>query len=178
MRYQRGTTLIELMVALGVLAIILSMAAPSFRNVLIDNRITTWSNELISGLNYARSEAVRRGDTVRVVPDGGGYRAGWRIPNPEDDPDVVGDEDLFVFNKMLAETDAEIVVNSDDPGGGVRFSRLGARLTTNFQLFVTPCSCAEGNLKVRRIVVMPSGLSRVERVACPAEPPPRPPCRD
>lgn len=164
MRYQRGTTLIELMVALAVLAIILSMAAPSFRNALIDNRITTWSNELVSGLNYARSEAVRRGDTVRVVPDDDdGYGAGWRVLNPEDDPLVVGDEELFVFNKALAATDAAI---DEDLGGEIRFSRLGARLTGDFVLLVTPVGCEEGELRTRRIVVMPSGLSRVERIAC------------
>ncbi len=61
---QSGFSLIELMVAIVVLAIIISMAVPSFSTVIKNNRMTTLTNQLILDLNLARSEAVKRGATV------------------------------------------------------------------------------------------------------------------
>lgn len=66
MRYSRGFTLVELMVTLVILAILLSIAAPSFRDVIQNNRTQTISTDLLSALQYARSEAVKRGAKVDV----------------------------------------------------------------------------------------------------------------
>jgi type IV fimbrial biogenesis protein FimT len=65
-RVSRGFTLIELLVTLAVAAVILALAAPSFSNLVAQNRITTQTNVLIGGLNLAKSEAVRRGYAVAL----------------------------------------------------------------------------------------------------------------
>lgn len=56
----RGFTLVELMVALAVLAILLAIGVPSFRQLIETNRAASQVNELIGALHTARSEAVRR----------------------------------------------------------------------------------------------------------------------
>jgi type IV fimbrial biogenesis protein FimT len=61
-----GFTLIELMVTLAVAAILVAMAAPSFRTLLASNRLSTQTNELVGAITFTRSEAVKRGRNVTL----------------------------------------------------------------------------------------------------------------
>lgn len=60
-----GFTLIELMVTLAVVAIVLTIGIPSFRELILNNRMVTQTNDLLGALALTRSEAIKRG--VRVV---------------------------------------------------------------------------------------------------------------
>ena len=66
MKLGRGFTLLELMVAIAVLAILATVGVPSFRELIQNNRVVTQTNELVSALNFARTEAIKRGRNVRV----------------------------------------------------------------------------------------------------------------
>lgn len=55
----RGFTLIELMVAVAVAAVLLAIAVPSFRSITISNKLNTSANDLIASLNTARMEAIK-----------------------------------------------------------------------------------------------------------------------
>ena len=66
MRRVRGFTLIELMVTIAVLAIIAVMAAPSFSNMIAKQQLNTTTQDLISTLNEARSQAVLKRTTITV----------------------------------------------------------------------------------------------------------------
>lgn len=63
---QGGVTLIELLVTLSVIAILLAVAAPSFQAFSKENRAVSISNELVSALTLARSEAIKRNTSVTV----------------------------------------------------------------------------------------------------------------
>ncbi len=67
-RAQNGFTMLELMVTLVVLSILLGIGVPSFQSVIRNNRIASATNELVGALTYARSEAMKRGDTVTACP--------------------------------------------------------------------------------------------------------------
>lgn len=54
-----GFTLIELMVAVAVLAIVSVVAIPAFGNLISSNRLNAQANEFLSAITYARSEAIR-----------------------------------------------------------------------------------------------------------------------
>jgi type IV fimbrial biogenesis protein FimT len=60
-----GFTLTELIVTMAIAAILLTVGVPSFRDMILNNRIVTQTNELLAALNLTRSEAIKRG--VRVV---------------------------------------------------------------------------------------------------------------
>lgn len=60
----RGFTLIEMLVTMAVLAILVSLAAPSFKRTIQSNNMSNAVNTFMSDMRYARSEAIRRGGQV------------------------------------------------------------------------------------------------------------------
>ncbi len=66
-----GFSLIELMVTIVVAAVLLAIAIPNFRNLILSNQLTTISNEWVTAVNYARSEAIKRGSAAVICGEGG-----------------------------------------------------------------------------------------------------------
>jgi len=62
---QTGFTLVELIFTVAIGVIFLTMAVPSYTDFSKNNRITTITNNLVTDINVARSEAISRG--VRVI---------------------------------------------------------------------------------------------------------------
>jgi type IV fimbrial biogenesis protein FimT len=93
MKKKTGFTLVELMVTLVVAAILLTVGVPSFLETIRRNRTTSQANELVTALNLARSEAVKRSMQVTVLRMGIEWEDGWDVFVDEDgdgslDPDV------------------------------------------------------------------------------------------
>jgi type IV fimbrial biogenesis protein FimT len=65
-RWAQGFTLVELMVTLLVLAILLGLAVPSFRDASLSSRLTGYSNDLVASVQVARSEAIKRNLSVTL----------------------------------------------------------------------------------------------------------------
>ncbi len=74
----QGYTLQELLVTLAIVAIIAAFATPSFQNMIANQNVRAATGDLISALNFARSEAVKRNRVVTVSP-GASWAAGWAI---------------------------------------------------------------------------------------------------
>lgn len=62
----RGFTMIELMVVLAVLAIVVLIAAPSFRELILMQRLRGVNGQLVTDLQAARAAAAARGSVGRV----------------------------------------------------------------------------------------------------------------
>lgn len=83
-RLNRGFTLLELMVTLAVAAIVLTVAVPSFTNLIVRNSLTGEANELISAFNLARNEAIKLNQNTRLCHSDNGVNctapgaAGWQ----------------------------------------------------------------------------------------------------
>jgi prepilin-type N-terminal cleavage/methylation domain-containing protein len=67
-RLQHGFSLIEMMVAVAILAILAAIAAPQMQAHITGNRVTAATNELLGALAQSRSEAIRFGQQRVVDP--------------------------------------------------------------------------------------------------------------
>ena len=75
-------TLIEMVVVVTLVGVLLMIAVPSFRTLILNQGIKTASYDLFSALQYARSEAIKRnGNTVLKAGASadGAWIAGWRV---------------------------------------------------------------------------------------------------
>ena len=66
MQNSKGFTLAEMVVSLSILSIILSLAAPSFGNLLKSNRATALVNDLLTDLHITNAEAIKRNQPVTL----------------------------------------------------------------------------------------------------------------
>lgn len=62
----RGFTLIELLVAIALIVITATIAVPNFQGLAERNQLSAEFNHMLSGINYARSEAVKRRSNITV----------------------------------------------------------------------------------------------------------------
>jgi type IV fimbrial biogenesis protein FimT len=77
-----GFTIIELMIVTVVLAILLGLAVPNMRTLILNNRLTTQANNLLADLQFARTESVKRSVPINVSSVSGGVdwgTQGWRV---------------------------------------------------------------------------------------------------
>jgi type IV fimbrial biogenesis protein FimT len=82
-----GFTIIELLISIAVIAILLAITAPSFKNMIMNNRVTSVADEFTSGLNYARNTALTQNMSIITCPFGGvdstscgtNWQNGWSI---------------------------------------------------------------------------------------------------
>ena len=91
---QTGFTLIELLITVAIAAILLSLAAPSFREMLVKRSVQAAAETLLSDMRYARSEALKRSTRTVICRsvDGstctsvvGSWSEGWIVyvdPDP------------------------------------------------------------------------------------------------
>lgn len=103
MKRQNGVTLIELMVALSVAAILLSLAIPSFRETIMRNRLTSINNEFMGAINFVRSEAIKRGQSITLCKSTDGAACST-------DNAVFWEDGWFAF----ADTDADGTVDTGE----------------------------------------------------------------
>lgn len=73
---QRGVTLIELMIAIIIVSILLTIALPDFRAWIQNTQIRTATESIQNGLQLARAEAVRRNEPVSFIL---GTGTGWTV---------------------------------------------------------------------------------------------------
>ena len=88
MKKQTGFTLLELMLAITIAGILAMVAIPSFTYITRNNCMTTTATSIVTSLQFARSEAIKRRDDVFVTagPPGGAagsddneWGAGWHV---------------------------------------------------------------------------------------------------
>ena len=177
MRRQRGFNLVELMLAISILAVLLGLGIPSMTAMVRDNRVAGNTNELVVALSVARSEAVRRGLPVAVCASTTGtscagaavanWATGWIVFT--DSSGAVGvvngptDEVLQRFDAA-----SQGVLMTSNNLGFVRFLAsglppIGAPVDTTFTIRHT--TCAGNNLRTVRITR--TGRLNTTKGACP-----------
>ena len=163
---QRGTTMIELMVAVTILGLLAMMAVPSMRDVLQNSRSASISTEFVAGLNFARSEAVKRRAVVTICTsaDGVTCRASGAVDYKNWEKGwVMLDAANAVLRRGDTLTATAMLCGST---GQIQFTGTGGTInsiTPNFTL--TLPGCRGENLRIIAIGV--TGRISVSRSACP-----------
>jgi len=87
MNKHSGFTLIELTITLAIVGILLMVGVPSLKTFLQGNQLIASTNELVSALHVARSEAIKINSRVSVCESSNGtscsntgsWRNGWIV---------------------------------------------------------------------------------------------------
>lgn len=151
-----GFTLVELMVTLSVAAIMITMAVPSFTSMTKNNRLTTQTNQLVTALNLARSEAINRRTTIDVVATNSSNSAnewgqGWKV-------EINGGATLKIFQPL----EGGSTLDSTNSISTIQYQASGrANVTDTF----TMCDDRSGETG-RRISILTTGRVTTTSVAC------------
>ena len=158
-----GTTLVELLTAFAVVAVLATLAAPTFRSLQLDSRRTAVVNGFLHGLFLARAEAIKRMQIVSVCRSldgqrcdysGGDWSSGWIVfvNRDRDDPPV-------------RDAGEDMVVSSGSwPGGTITTNRRAYSFRPVSQGVVngTIVFCdARGSTQARAIIISHTGRPRV-----------------
>ncbi len=149
LRLSKGFTLLELMVTVAVVAVLASVAFPSFQSSIRSNRAATTHNELIGLVNLARSDAIRnnRGGGVCGSSTGSSCDGQWgqgmmAFSDSNGDGAFSNGETVLRFsavNTAMAVTGPAALIGFD--------SRGRRRATGNQEVTLQPSQC--GGQKLR-----------------------------
>lgn len=109
---QHGFSLVELMIAVALLGIVVSLAIPNFRIWIQNTHIRTAAESIQNGLQVARAEAVKRNTPVQFTLGlNSGWSVGCSIPVPDNDGDGIDDCPAVIQSRSFNEgSSADITV--------------------------------------------------------------------
>jgi type IV fimbrial biogenesis protein FimT len=167
-RRARGFSLLELMIALTMLAILVGLAAPSYRAFTRNNTVTAAHNDLVTSLTLARSEALRRNRTVSVCASADGascgdatnWNTGWIAFTDRDAAGTIDgtDEVLQVWQPQVD----DLLFAAD--AGFLQYAPTGMGVAT-LTVDISWSGCT--GKRMRRVSVLVTGAVTGESRNCP-----------
>lgn len=163
-RNQKGFTVVELMVVVGIATILVSVGIPSMQTMIQNNRISAQARAVVTALHYARSEAVTRKDSVNVVPtDGNSWANGMTVWVDTDGDGSMDNNDTEVLqvyealnNSTLTPSATVTQITYEDDG-----SLSAPTSAFNFTLNLSECK-VDG----RTLSLSQNGRVSIAAVAC------------
>ena len=180
-RRSAGFTLIELMVAVAILAVLAALAAPSFNEAILSNRLASYANTFVASAQLARGEAIKRNATVvmcRYADDGtscattGTWQQGWIVWRDADN-DATVDADEIIQKQQAISSDyhfaGDVGYSLDFLATGGAQKTGGSQLAIDEDLILCRAAPSPGGQE-RRLVISTTGRVSVARRAegtCP-----------
>lgn len=178
--YQRGFTLLELMTALTVAALILAMGVPSFGEFRRNGRMTSIGNDFLAMATRARTEAIKRQTSVSVCPSNNangpctnGDFTGWLVFADTNANCLFDAGEAVLEGKASIDGAADGTTHSRSNGVCLSFAATGflqpiaARATATRTLFCdsrgTAAVTGTTQAAARGILITTTGRARVSR---------------
>jgi len=169
----RGVTLLELLIALVIVSVMVTVGIPSFNSVMNNQRLTASTNEVVTAMNLAKSEAIKRVSYVTVCKssngtsctNGGRWKDGWIVFANEGVVNLnkidAGDEVIRIYPKLHDSID---VTPSGTIGNFISFRPSGTIGTNIANTSGTMTVCDErGAAYARGILVEATGRWRISK---------------
>ena len=129
MNREKGFTLIELLTAIGLAALLLSMAVPALNSFTSNARQTGTVNDFISSMHVARSTAITTNARVTICASAGGniceavgWNQGWIVFSDSNSNQAVDGSDAIVATGAGS---SELSISSGEFGGVMMFRPNG-----------------------------------------------------
>lgn len=155
-----GFSLIELMVVVGILGILISVAAPAFSEWIAGQRVRDTAADIHTSLMRARNEAVSRGLATSITPvtlsGVTSWANGWYIANPDStyNPDPANPT-------VFIEQHGPVQNASISGAGTITFTAIGRLSGVALAIRVT----AAGTAMTRCITVDTAGRPKTRAIA-------------
>ncbi|MBF0453995.1 MAG: GspH/FimT family pseudopilin [Magnetococcales bacterium] len=93
MKNNSGYTLLELLIVMAIAFVLLTLAVPTFSQIIKNGRMVVRVNNFVGLTNYARSEAINRSARITLCPSASGttclttgqWELGWAVFVDADD---------------------------------------------------------------------------------------------
>lgn len=167
----KGVTLIELLVTIAVALVFVSLAVPSFFHIRQNNNAVLLTNHTAGAFNYARAEAVKRGESVSVCASAndtqtacgnvGSWTNGWLIFVDNDSDGVLDAGDEVLRTAPVLDPGATFTA----PTGVVTFNSEGF-VTQGAGVYNMAATGCDGN-HGRALTLSNTGRVSIASVACP-----------
>ena len=167
---KNGFTVIDLMMTLAVAAVLLALAIPSFNTLALNKRITAQTNEFLSSLALARSEALKRVSPVTVCrsangttcANSGGWEQGWIVFNDKDKDAQVDSTNEPILKYVTTLPGGNTLRGSTNVARHITFVSSGSAVQLGT---LALCDERGAGEHARSINVSITGRSRVESTA-------------
>lgn len=175
---QTGFTLVELIVAVCVFGIAIALSLPNFNRMMTNNQSANLGMDAVAALNYARSEAVKRGARVSICPatadsclTSTDWNKGWIAFLDTASSDSASTATVGTIIKRwnsFSTRDRISVKSGSNDVGFLRFTSSGALgwSTDNSRVMSTYTDKCKGSYQ-SQITVNLAGMVRSTKIACP-----------
>jgi len=167
-----GFTLLELMIAVAIVGILLALAAPNFRDALMNARLTAQTNDLMSDLALARSESLKRNLPVILCSSqdgaacGGGWPDGWIVYVDADNSAAVSNGDTVMKIRAAGEGTSTITAQAGKLVVTAVSYRPTGQISGGAEIDFTLCDSRTTPNNGRTVKITVTGRPRVERKTC------------
>jgi len=170
---QSGFTLLELMIVIAIVGILISLAVPSFREMIMNNRITSGANEFATAFSVARIGAIKRGSGTVIVADSSGtssneWGKGFTVSVWDDAnfDNVVDSAEIGVTLRQFQALNNDVSLDSAGDITEISFLSTGAYNSASNQTF-TLCDTRSGETG-RQFTLTATGTYNLDRgFTCP-----------